>query len=254
MLGQGKRMGNSIMYQDRDSIVRLVEHPPFGVFSRYVDGLNILLYNDVEVPTLADPRVLFLRHLTGQLTSSAHVSSLALQDMVDDPQELFGLPDGPTPYTRSRISYYNCTFYNLDEHPCYDALFFPEITGRFWEAKAEFDTDIGGLFEWHGLAVYVGAKSGALDEMQSLLSAPFPGEGQWLKAITSLYSMAVTVGHDGQNFKVHTQNLESYDLLKPSLEYAAGIVSSSEWFRHNRKMLAWDDEWSLCLTAEEGKS
>jgi hypothetical protein len=246
-------MGSSIMYQDRDSIVRLVEYPPFGVFSRYVDGLNIFLYNDVEVPTLADPRVLFLRNLTEQLPSSAHVSSLALKDMVDDPQELFGLPTGLTPYTRSRISYYNCTFYNLDEYPCYDALFFPEVTGSFWEAKTEYDTDIGGLFEWHGLAVYVGAKPGTLDEMQRLLSAPFPGEGQWLKAVTGLYSLVVTVGHDGQNFEVHTQNLEDYDLLKPSLEYAAGIVSSSEWFKHNRKVLEWDDE-SSCLIAEQDKS
>ncbi len=65
--------------------------------------------------------------------------------------------------------------------------------------------------------------------------------------------MIVTVGHDGQNFEVHTQSLEDYDLLKPSLEYAAGIVRSSEWFGHNRKALGWDEE-SLCLIAKQDES
>jgi hypothetical protein len=242
------------MYQDRYGIVRLVEHPLFGVFERYIDGLNIFLYNDVDVPTQDDPRVIFLQNLTRQFPSSAHVGSLALKDMVDDPLELFGPPDGRTPYTRTRISYYNCDFYDLNEYPCFDACFFPEVTNKFWEAKAADGTDIGGLFDWHGLAVYIGAKAGALEEMSQLLAAPFPGQGQWLQAVTRLYSIVITVGHDGQNFQAYAQELESYNLLQPALDQAAGIVSSSEWFQQNVERLKWEEELSLCLIAEDGRT
>lgn len=242
------------MYQDTNSIVRLVEHPPFGVFERYIDGLNILLYNNVEVPTQADPRVIFLKHLTEHFPSSAHVGSLALKDMVDDPTELFGLPDGQTPYTRTRISYYNCTFYNLDDYPCFDACFFPSVANEFWETQAEDGTDISGLFDWHGLAVYIGAKPGTLEVMSRLLAEPFLGNWQWLQAVTNLYSVVITVGHDGQNFQAYTQEMENYNMLKPALDYASESASSSEWFRQNVRRLRWEDEVSLCLIAEDERT
>lgn len=247
-------MGYSVTYQDRQSVIRLVEHPPFGVFSRYIEGLNIFLYNNVNVPIQDDPRVIFLKYLTEQFLSSAHVSSLALKDMVDNPQELFGPSDGPTPYSRTRISYYNCTFYNLDEYACFDACFFPHVRGKFWGSRAEDGTDISGLFDWHGLAVYVDAKPGALEQMKQLLAAPFPGEGQWLQAVTDLYSLVITVGHDGQNFEAYTQELERYHLLEPAFEYVAGEVSSSGWFQQNVGLLEWEDEFSGCLIAKEGRT
>lgn len=89
--------------------------------------------------------------------------------------------------------------------------------------------------------------------MNRLLAAPFPGNGQWLQAVTRLHSILITVGHDGQNFEAYARELEGFELLKPALDHAARIVSSSQWFQQNIERLKWEEELYLCLIAEDGR-
>jgi hypothetical protein len=214
-------------------------------------GLNILAYNDVDVPAEQDPRFVFLRSLSEHAPCSAHVGSLALKDMVDTPEELFGPPDGDLPYVRTKVGLYD-VFYDLREYPCYDACFFPEVTAPFWRIQyLDNRSGIERLIDDHALALYVGATGEALARITPLLQAPFPGEEQWVGTMTQLYPLVVVVGHDGLYIEAYASDASHFALLEPALAQATEGIRAHPWFRENEGKLEWEEDPSLCLILQE---
>ena len=230
-------------------IVRLEKRPKFGLHHWTLFGLNILEYNKVTCPIKAQPDVVFLTDLTARLSCSVHVSSLALKDRANSPEEMFGPPDGATPYVRTRIGFHDI-FYDLNAWPCFDACFFPRVTPDFWLSLLREEDDLEQMLANHAFAFYVSPGSEADLAMAKLLAAPFPGEAVWLEAATDLYSLVVAVGHDGQFFHIYARGPESLRLIEPSLSAASVVIKSSEWFQSHRKELEWDD-LNCCLTLPE---
>ena len=227
------------------NIVRLELRSKSGLAHWSLCGLNILEYNDVDCPIEHRPDVVFLTHLTSHRPCSVHVSSLALKDRASTPDEMFGLPEGTTPYIRSRIGFHNI-FYDLNEWPCIDACFFPRVTPAFWHSLLREEGDLEQMMSSHAFAFYVAPRSNTETAMERLLAAPFPGEMQWLKAVTDLYGIVVTVGHDGQFFNIYASDTDSLRLIDPSLSVATMAVESSDWFQLHSSELVWDD-LNCCL-------
>ena len=227
-------------------IVRTKWHPEFGLHHWYVFGLNLIDYNKVPCAIEKRPDVLFLTDMTARLSCAAHVGSLGLKDIVDTPEEMFGPAEGATPYTRTRVGFYD-GFYNLDEWPCIDSCFFPQVTPLFWQALLRGEDDLEQLINCHSLAFYAAPRSDAKEEMSKLLAAPFPGEAQWLKAVAALYGLVVTTGHDGQYFHVYASDKANLQLIEPSLAAASAAIEESVWFQTHKQELAWDDDLNCCL-------
>ncbi len=230
-------------------IMRAEREDEFDLAHWYLLGLNVFEYNDVPCSTEQRPKALFLTDLTRRLHCAAHVSSLALKDLVAAPEEMFGPPTGTTPYLRTRVGFHD-TFYDLNEYPCFDACFFPLVTPLFWQALTQGDA-LDDMISNHGLAFYVDPKPNAMAEMERLLDAPFPGESQWLHAVTGLYGLVVKVGHDGQFFEAYAREEAGLDLLSPSLAIAVAAVAESEWYQTHKAELAWGDEFKACLMLPE---
>lgn len=228
-----------------------------GLFHCYVHGLNIFAANGLRVPALSDPRIVFLKALSEQVPCAAHVGSLAMKDLVDAPEELFGPPREELPYTRTRISFHD-GFYDLNQYPCWDACFFPQVTPAFWEARLPEEerrdehawAGLDYLIALHGLALYVGASPSALDAMAALLNAPFSGSEQWLQETSRLFPLVVMMGHDGDYFDAYARDAASLGLLEPALARAHDLIQSSAWFQEHEEKLEWDEEYNLCLIAK----
>jgi len=239
------------MENKRFDIVKIERKPECGLQHWNIYGLNIFHYNHVPCAINQRPDVLFLTDLTARLVCAAHVGSLALSLRVDTSEEMFGPPDGTTPYSRTRVGFSD-GFYDPDEWPRFDACFFPHVTSLFWQALLGGEDDLEQLLGCHGMAFYAAPRSvneqaDITKKMQKLLAAPFPGEAQWLTAITELYGLALTVGHDGQYFHVYAQDESSLQWVKPSLSFASQAVEESEWFQTHKQELVWDDDLNECL-------
>jgi hypothetical protein len=230
----------------RLEIVRTEKHPEFGLHHWLLFGLNVFAYNDVPCAIEQRPDVLFLTDITARLTCSAHVSAMALKDRVETPEEMFGLSDGDIPYLHTRTEFYG-GFFDLDTSPCFDACFFPKVTPQFWQALLREEDDLEQMILCHGLAFYVAPRLNAMAEMTRLLRLPFPGEAQWLTALTDLYGAVLIVGHDGQWFEVYSKDEDGLRLLQPSLISATTAVERSEWFQIHKQDLAWGDDLDACL-------
>lgn len=238
-----------------NSIIRTQDTHESGFYQRSVLGLNIFASNGLVVPAREDPRIIFLRVLSEQIPCSAHVGSLALKDIVDAPEELFGPSTERLPYSRTKISFHD-GFYDLNEYPCWDACFFPQVLPVFWEARLPDEENYEGieyLLPAHGLALYVGAIPTALDLASALLKEPFPGADEWLHQITQLYPLVVTVGHDGDYFHAFTRDEAQFALLDSALAVATDAIKASLWFREHEPILEWEQDWRLCLIAKTGR-
>jgi hypothetical protein len=230
-----------------NEIIRTNDDTEHGLPQRYILGMDIFR-GITGIPF--DPRIMFLKALSEQVSCSAHVGSLALTDIVDTPEELFGPPRSALPYSHTRISF-DGKFYDLGDYPSLDALFFPLINATFWEAHTSDEDNAAGdelryLIRCHGLAMYVGGSSSAPDAMTSLLSAPFPGVEQWLQEATRLYSLVVVIGHDGGHFEAYARDEASFNLMDAAISLAETAIRSSAWFLENEHTLVWD-ELNLCL-------
>lgn len=218
-----------------------------GLAKRTIYGLNVFNRNHVAVPTLQDPRFLFLKSVTDAIRCSAHVGAMALSDRVDTPEELFGHPKDDMAYSRTTVEYHD-GFFDLSGSHYFGACFFPFVSAGFWEAHLDNDGgDMEYIIRCHGMALYVGASRQALDAMTGLFDAPFPGETQWLRETTRIYPLVLVVGHDGDCFHAYAKQTARFQLLDRPLLKTAEYVRSSNWFQHNQTSLSWNDE-NMCLT------
>lgn len=229
----------------QSNIVRLKTYPGMGLYHWRLFGLNIFESNEVPCAIEQRPDVVFLTDMTSRLDCAAHVSSLALKDRAASPEQMFGLPFGPTPYLRSRIGFHDI-FYDLNEWHSWDSCVFPQVTPLFWQALFRKEGDLSEMIGSHGFAFYVAPYSSTTVDLENLLSSPFSSQTEWLKTVCELHALVVTVGHDGQYFHIYSRDEASLALLEPSLHVAVNAVQTSAWFQWHRDELAWDDEW-LCL-------
>lgn len=229
--------------------VQLHMYPGLGLYKWVLWGLQIFEYNGVSCPIEQRPEMVFLTDLTSHLACAVHVSSLALKDVVSSPEEMFGPADGPTPYLRSRIGYHD-HFYDLNTWHSWDSCVFLQVTSLFWQTLLREEGDLSAMIGSNGFSFYVAPHRDTTEVLERLLSAPFPGETEWLTAVLDLYALVVAVGHDGQFFNVYARDREAIHLIEPSLQTAIHAIETSKWFQTHQIELAWDD-WHGCLLLPE---
>jgi hypothetical protein len=213
---------------------------------RTIYGLNIFARNGLQAPAMLDPRLVFLKCLTDEMPCSAHIGAIALSDMMDAPEELFGCSGGSEIYSRTSVEYHD-GFTDLSGSHYFKACFFPAVPPGLWEASLN---DGGGDMEYiircHSLALYIGVSQPALSAMRRLLEEPFPGEEQWLRETTGIYPIVLVTGHDGDHFIAYATSDDRFQMLDRARERACEFVRSSEWFQRYRSSLAWDTG-EMCL-------
>lgn len=243
-------------------IVRLEDHAELGLIRRNILGLNLFDYNHVTCPIEERPDIYFLIRLTESLPCAAQVGAMSLADRVDTPEEVFGLPDGATPYRLTQIGYHD-GFYDLKgglpfamqkvegeweyTGPQYGDCFFKEVTPAFWRALRPDDNQ-EYIVRTSGLVLYINPISeNATEEMVRLLSGPFVSPEVFLQSAMRLYSVVLAVGHDGQYLQAYAASAADFAILEPALSEAIRNVERSEWFRANKGRLAWSKDLDACL-------
>jgi hypothetical protein len=228
----------------------------YGLYVRTIYGLNIFSANGYIAAPSNDPRIVFLKTLSVQHSSSIHVGSVGLSDIADEPEELFGQPNEHSGYSKVRIGLSEGIFYEAGNNNC----FFPYALEQLWTAK-DFDDNrnpIQYLIECGALALYVAPYSN-IEAMLVLLALPFPllqmplhsSQSGWLQEVANIYSLVVVVGHDGMQFSVYSREADNLDMVSAPLHLATSIVESSQWYNQHQQFLQWDDKYEKCLMLPE---
>mgnify|MGYP000879138753 FL=1 len=113
-------------------VIRIEDERQQDLAHRYMFGLNLFAYNKVVCPIEERPDVRFLMHLTERIPCGAQVGAVALKDLTNSPDEMFGPPDGATPYVTAGVGFSD-GFFDLGEGIPFEGNF---VEGRF-EAYAQ---------------------------------------------------------------------------------------------------------------------
>lgn len=228
-------------------IIRLQVDNEFDLVHLSIYGLNIFEHNELSVSPDEDPRLSFLSLISKAYPCSACVGYLSLKDHTDNPIDLFGPPEGKTPYIRVPIGLYGGTFYDLVTYPTEPACFFPIIGNDFWKAKVTGDqADLTTIIYDDALAVYVGTDLGSQQKIAKASSEPFVGEADWLQLLSQLCSVIILSAGDGMSVEVFTKDLTHLDLLYSALDETTAKISQSDWYKTHRDDLAWNFD-DMCL-------
>jgi hypothetical protein len=210
-------------------------------------GLNIFAANHVHQPAEDDPRIIFVQSIFETHACAAHVGSLAFEG--DAAEEWFGISSQENLYIRTPIGLHRSIFYDINKFiDTPEACFFPEVQNTYLGTTV---TKFMYLIQNDAVAIYVTPKNGSTETMLKLVKEPFNGHEEWLKSVTELYSMIVTVSGDGSYFHAYSQNPESFTALDASIHAAEQTVERSVWFQNHKNHLQWDDEYNLCWKLPE---
>ena len=230
--------------ETNEAIVRTEDGYRYGLHVKDIYGLNIFQANDVNVAYSEDPRLLFLKRVTEILSSSAHLGWLALKDLVDNPEEAFGASTTDNYYIRTSLSIHGGTFYELDSAK---AVLFPHIEGRFWQVSGISPQPIEYCVQSDALALYAGAEPEATEALIKLANNPFPGQEQWLRELSSLYSLIIISQDDGWYFEIYSRSAVQFQALDTPLLEAVASIKTSSWYQQHQAELEWDDGPDNCL-------
>ncbi len=237
-------------------LIKTHDSERFGLYARAIYGLNIFSANGYKVPSLNDPRIVFLRALSLRQSSSIHIGGIGLSDIVDKPEELFRHPSDENLYIRAKIGVSEGTFYEGGDNSC----FFPTASEAFWASK-DFEGNrdpMQYLIECGAIALYANARDN-IQAMKSLVSSSFlalrpplnPSQSEWIQTVASNYQLVVVTGHDGLDFLAYTSEADNFDMLSSPLQFAINTVKASEWYIQHKEVLQWDSQYENCLMLPE---
>ena len=231
-----------------DQIVQIIDSLEFGLLCRSIYGLNIFEANWITVEKPFDPRLVFLRCVSEQTQCSALTGYLSLKDLVDDPAEMFGEPNGTLPYQRVPVGLYGGTFYDLSVFPTQNACFFPLVRKDFWLVETEDkQSDIRKVLRHDALSLFARISDDSKLESLHTLSLPFPGEAQLIHLMLKFYSLVIVSGGDAMCFHIYSNDNKSFEIIEEPLSQAIQAVETSEWYSTNRDNLIWDNDEAMCL-------
>ncbi len=217
-----------------------------GLSLRIVYGLNIFVANKVAKKAVEDPRVVFLRALSQQMSCSAHLGSGALEDIVSSIKDLSICRDEQACIS-TNIALYGGEFYSSDD-TILPSYFVRNVDESLWVAKTENGTSvIDYLYRCDALALYAGSHTESQAKMQILLGASFIDNENWMQKLSELYSLVILSGYDGWHFNVFSKEPSNFDLLSNALDDTIKYVEASDWYSQNAPELQWDQEEDSCL-------
>lgn len=225
-----------------------------NVWVRHVHGLNIFSANGIKVSAHEDPRLVVLKDFADAHTSSIHIGSIGLKDLVDSPEELFGPSTGSDNYFKVGAGVKEGIYY-FDVHDDSNC-FFPIASDNFWEVPMSVDDagELQYLIECGSIALYSGFTDAVTSEGRRLLNDstvwatnPLPSQAEWVQRLTEVWNVVVVTGHDGTELVVYTRSPDQLDLLSLSIKKASDLIAESSWYKQNQYALTWDSENEKCL-------
>jgi hypothetical protein len=235
-------------------IIRFDDWVDIGLNRRDIFGLDILSVNNAENQLNEDLFILFFRELTTRFNCSAHFGNL--HDMADDPEKLFGSPNGVNPYKMVRTGIYGGTFYDADKWANFPPCYFPMVKESFWKSQRKDSEDMVNFKEivkWDALALYLEPKYDSHSQMGDLAQRPFSSDEGWTQAVSALYKLVVVTRFDGRILQVYAENATNLELLNPALETVVAEVEALDWYRQNKDRFEWEPNRNLCLTLPENR-
>jgi hypothetical protein len=227
-------------------IIKIYDLSEYDLNTRIIYGLNIFDANALDVPLTEDPIVNFLDALSVQFQCSAHIGRHGLKDIIDSPEELFGLPFRTVPYLRTAVAIGGGSFYMEKTVPDNLSCFFPVVSQDFWLARTHKGESVENSLRYDALALYMDGDDKTVNKMQHLLYPSNVNQADWLRQVTDLYSIVITTDYDGWMLVAYSKSPDDFSKLTLALNQTVNSIRISDWYRKNYQNLQWSDK-DQCL-------